>query len=48
MGLHKYTIMDVANAMKRLGNELLIIQGKKALPGSTPHPVEGWTATPVE
>jgi hypothetical protein len=23
-------------------------QGKKALPGSTPHPVEGWTATPVE
>ena len=34
-------------AMKRLGNELLIIQGKKALPGATPHPVEGWTAAPA-
>ena len=50
---HKYAIMDseerlVANAIKRLRNELLIIQGKKALPGSTPHAVEGWTATPVE
>lgn len=39
-------MMDLA--IKRLRNELLIIQGKKALPGSTPHAVEGWTATPVE
>ena len=32
--------------MKRLGNELLIIQGKKAMPGQAPHPVEGWSAAP--
>jgi ubiquitin-protein ligase len=38
--------MSVANAMKRLANELLLIQGKKALPGMTPHAVEGWTAAP--
>lgn len=39
--------MSVTNAMKRLGNELLLIQGKKALPGMTPHAVEGWTAGPT-
>jgi ubiquitin-protein ligase len=37
---------NVAAAMKRVANELLIIQGKKAPPGAKPHAVEGWTAAP--